>query len=170
MLWLKLPETVEPGTSGHWKKLETMMDVPFVGVLQGDTPGRIGVRLWGPQPPQEMRNRVLLALGAEESAQKVRLRVWGYLPLFRQAGAQGYTAQQRKVASATGRPVDAVRVVEVTHLKYSGLSILVFDVTVTGVDPQWEGATLPPEDARRPSLRWAVVLTRRAGPASKVLG
>ena len=34
-----------------------------------------------------MRNRVLLALGAEESAQKVRLRVWGYPPLFRQAGA-----------------------------------------------------------------------------------
>ena len=48
MLWLKLPETAEPGTSGHWKKLEAMMDIPFAGVLQGDTPGRIGVRLWGP--------------------------------------------------------------------------------------------------------------------------
>ena len=32
------------------------------------------------------------------------------------------------------------------------------------------GGHLPPEDARRPSLRWAVVLTRRAGPANKVLG
>ena len=117
-----------------------------------------------------MRNRVLLALGATEGAQKVRLRVWGYPPLFGQAGAQGYAAQQREVARATGRPVDAVQVVEVTHLKYSGLNRPVFDVTVTRVDPQWEGGTLPPEDARRPSLRWAVMTTRRAGLASKALG
>ena len=45
---------------------------------------------------QEMRSRVLLALGAEEGAQKVRLRVWGYPVLFGQAGAQGYVAQRRR--------------------------------------------------------------------------
>ena len=146
------------------------MDIPFAGVLQGDTPGRIGVRLWGPQPTQEVRARVLSALGAAESTQRVRLRAWGYPPLFGQAGAQGYAAQQREVARATGRPVESVRVVEVTHLKYSGLNRPVFDVTVTGVDPQWGGGTLPPEDARSPSLRWAMVLTRKAGPASKALG
>ena len=64
-------------------------------------------------------------------------------PLFGQAGAQGYAAQQREVARATGNPVDAVRVVEVTHLKYSGLNRPVSDLPVTGVDPQWKGATLP---------------------------
>ena len=79
---MKLPEAADPGTPGHWKKLEKLMDVPFAGVLQGDSPGRLGVRLWGPQPTQEMRSRVLLALGAEEGAQKVRLRVWGYPVLF----------------------------------------------------------------------------------------
>ena len=170
MLWLKLPETAEPGTSGHWKKLEMMMDVPFAGILQGDTPGRIGVRLWGPQPDQEMRDRVIRALGATEGAQKVRLRVWGYPPLFGHVGAQGYAAQQREVARATGRPADTVRVMDITHLKYSGINRPVFDVTVTGVDPQWAGATLPPEDARGPSLRWAVMTQRRAGQACKALG
>ena len=170
MLWLKLPDTADPDTSVHWKKLESMMDVPFAGVVQGDAPGRLGVRLWGPQPSQEVRSRVLLALGAEEGPQRVRLRVWGYPPLFGQAGAQGYAAQQREVARATGMPVDSVRVVEVTHLKYSGLSRPVFDLSVTGVDPQWKGATLPQDDARRPPLRWAVVLTRRAGASNRALG
>ena len=57
-----------------------------------------------------------------------------------------------------------------THLKYSGLNRPVFELTVTGVDLQWEGTTLPQEDAQRPPLRWAVVLTHRAGTASKALG
>ena len=70
----------------------------------------------------------------------------------------------------TGRPLDAVQVSGVTHLRYSGLNRPIFDLTVTGVDPQWKGATLPPEDARKPPLRWAVVLSRRAGTASKTLG
>ena len=66
MVWLKLPAAAELGMAAHWKKLEHLMDVPFARVVQGDTPGRLGVRLWGQQPALETRKRVLRALGAEE--------------------------------------------------------------------------------------------------------
>ena len=113
---------------------------------------------------------MLRALGAEEGAQRVRLRAWGYPALFGQAGEGGFVAQRREVARAVGRPEDTIQVSEVTHLRYSGLDRPVFDLTVAGVDPQWKGVTLPPEDARKPPKRWAVVLTRRTGTASKTLG
>ena len=47
MLWLQLPADASPSTASHWAKLKGGMDLPFAGLIRGDSPGRLGVRLWG---------------------------------------------------------------------------------------------------------------------------
>ena len=166
LVWLRVPDyagTTEP----YWKVLREAEDVPFGGLMEGDSVGRLGVRLWGPPAGGDLRRRVEEAVGASGSAGGLRVRVRGYPATFATSFGGKPTQAQREVDGIFGP--GRVKVSRVTHLPDSGLERPSWDVLLKGAPPEWAGVIIPPEDARGRDKVWALARMRgSARPAQPV--
>lgn len=168
MTWLQLPEGAPPSTATHWAVLNAAKELPFAGIVRGDSPGRLGVRLWGLDPTAEHRAQVAALLGAMLPPKKMRLRARGYPATF---GSQtGYAQTALAAALETSGQAGAVTVTAVRHLAYSGVDRPVYDVEATGVPADWTGAVIPPPDARQRSRSWEVLTLDKAAPKRTAIG
>ena len=163
MVWLKLPE----GKTGEqaWGLLAPSKE--FAGILAGNQPGKIGVRIWGPHRP-ESRAAVENLLGLSPTLVTKRVRVRGY-SISMGVTEIGRTSEAQKEADTIfGEQV--VQVTQCHHMQSSGLVRPTFDLEVTGLPQDWTGQQIPAPDTRLPPRSWTLVSRQRKPTALKAVG
>ena len=157
MLWLTLPAASRAPLPELWKRLTEQPQLgTFGGLLEGDSAGRVGVRLFGTGPiASGIRELVGEALDAAIPPPRVIVRVGGY-PIGFGLAFGNYQAIRGEIPKVFGEEAGNVRVVSCTHLTATGQERPKFDVTLEGVYEGWPGKTLAPADSRLLPKTWEV--------------
>ena len=169
MVWVKLdsPAVIREPRQ-QWKRLQS--EAWFAGLMAGERRDRLGVRVWGANPPSDaVLTRIGELLGCTTPLRSIRVRVKGYPPTFGMEGAGGMSPQVE--AQRVFGP--EVRVVNTQHVAASGLIRPVFILTLTGTPPQWTSQRVPAADSRMRDCSWqrmdSLGSTTSAKPVSKGL-
>ena len=157
MLWLTLPAASRAPLPELWKRLTEQPQLgSFGGLMEGDSAGRVGVRLFGTGPIESgIRDLVGEALDAAVPPPRIIVRVGGYAIGFGLAFGN-FQAIRGEIPKVFGDAAGNVRVVSCTHLTATGQERPKFDVTLEGVDEGWPGKTLAPADSRLLPKTWEV--------------
>ena len=156
MLWLTLPAASRAPLPELWKRLTEQPQLgTFGGLMEGDSAGRVGVRLFGTGPiASGIRELVGEALDAAIPPPHIIVRVGGY-PIGFGLAFGSYQAIRGEIPKVFGGEAGNVRVVSCTHLTATGQERPKFDVTLEGVDEAGEnsgprGLPTPPQDMGGP--------------------
>ena len=163
MCWVKLLEA---------KPIAQLHQAPagqpwFAGLLSGDKPDRVGVRVWGGPVQQQVRAEIASLLGIKFQAPTTTVRVRGYGLSF------GLVSGDQQVAQREADKVFGANVVSVKHTRHlqkSGLERPVYDVELTGVPPTWEGEVVPAGDSRMPDKKWQRIVRKTPPPVYQRVG
>jgi hypothetical protein len=124
----------------------------FAGILPSDRKDKIGVRFWGTSPTVNERKWLCDVLRTEFIRPTTRVRVRGYRSDFGLPQADEKPSTAHVEARALFGP--DVEVVTCNHMQKSGLRNPVWDLTIRGIPPDWQGAQIPSMDSRQRDKSW----------------
>ena len=127
MLWFEQPPERRGPSLQVWKTLAEDQELQtFASLVDGGTPGNVGVRRWGPKPANPgVVAHIAGLLDAPAPSQTTRVRVRGY-PAPLGLVVDDYAQLRRYAKEAFGSEVN-IRVHRCTQLAHSTLDRLVFD-------------------------------------------
>ena len=155
VLWYKQPPERRGPSLEVWKILaeDQELHTLFAGLVDGDAPGNVGVRIWSTKPASSAVVAHIASLqGAPAPLQTASLRVRGY-PAQLGLVMDKYAQLRHYAKEAFGLELN-IRVHRCTKLAHNTLDRPVFDLELEGVPQDWQRVRLGAPDTRLPDRLW----------------